>query len=79
MGVDSTISANVRERLLAVGSGRRVTVGQRQTDGRSRPDSRCDVRVYLAHINEMKGVFDHLARIHSDRPPDNAAASHNHP
>jgi hypothetical protein len=38
-----------------------------------------DVRVYIAHINEMKGVFDRLARIHPDRPPDDAAASHNYP
>jgi hypothetical protein len=38
-----------------------------------------DVRVYLAHINEMKSVFDRLARIRSDRPPDNPATSHNKP
>lgn len=38
-----------------------------------------DVRVYLVHINEMKGVFDRLARIRSDRPPDNPGASDNTP
>jgi hypothetical protein len=35
--------------------------------------------VYLAHINEMKSVFDCLAPVHSDRPPDNPATSHNKP
>jgi hypothetical protein len=38
-----------------------------------------DVRGYLARINEMKGVFDHLARIQSDRPPNNPATSRNYP
>jgi hypothetical protein len=38
--------------------GFRVIDGQRCGDH--------DVRVYLAHINEMKGVFDRLAQIHSD-------------
>src|SRR5947207_2318134 len=37
-----------------------------------------DVRVYLAHINEMKGVFDRLARNYPD-PLGNPAVSHNHP
>jgi hypothetical protein len=38
-----------------------------------------DVRVYLAHVNEMKGVFDRLSRIQSDRSPDNPAGSRNYP
>jgi hypothetical protein len=38
-----------------------------------------DVRVYLAHINETKGVFDRLAVIHADRARDNPATSHNYP
>jgi len=51
--------------------------GFRLIDGQRCGDH--DVRVYLAHINEMKSVFDRLAQIHSDRPPDNPAASHNKP
>ena len=51
--------------------GFRLTNGQRCGDH--------DPRAYLAHINEMKGVFDHLARIQSDRPPDNPAATRNYP
>ena len=51
--------------------------GFRLIDGQRCGDH--DVRVYLAHINGMKGVFDRLARIHSDRPPDNPATSHNYP
>jgi hypothetical protein len=52
--------------------------GFRLTDGQHCGDH--DVRVYLAHINEMRGVFDRLARIHSDRLlPDNPATSHNYP
>jgi hypothetical protein len=39
-----------------------------------------DVRAYLTHINEMKGVFDRLARNYSDRPRlANPAISHNYP
>lgn len=38
-----------------------------------------DVRAYLAHINAMKDVFDRLARMESDRPPDDPAASRKHP
>jgi hypothetical protein len=38
-----------------------------------------DVRVYLAHVNEMKGVFDRIARIHSGRPPDNPSTFQNYP
>ena len=38
-----------------------------------------DVRVYLLHIDEMKGVFDRLARIHADSPADNPGASDNNP
>jgi hypothetical protein len=51
--------------------GFQLTNGQRCGDH--------DVRVYLAHINEMKDVFDRLARIQSDRPPDNPAASRKYP
>ena len=51
--------------------GFRLIAGQRCGDH--------DIRVYLAHIDEMKSVFDRLARIHSDRPPDNAATSNNAP
>jgi hypothetical protein len=51
--------------------------GFRLIDGKRCGDH--DVRVYLAHINEMKSVFDRLAAIHSDRPPDNPANSHNKP
>jgi hypothetical protein len=35
--------------------------------------------LYLVHINEMKGVFDRLARIYPDRPPDNPATSQSFP
>ena len=38
--------------------GFRLTEGQRCGDH--------DVHAYLAHINEMKGVFDHLARLTDD-------------
>jgi hypothetical protein len=48
--------------------------GFRLIDGQRCGDH--DVRVYLAHINEMKSLFDRLAQIHSDRPPDNPATSH---
>ena len=51
--------------------GFRLIAGQRCGDH--------DVRVYLAHINEMKGVFDRLARTHSDKPLDNSATSRSHP
>jgi Transglycosylase SLT domain len=51
--------------------------GFRLIDGQRCGDH--DVRVYLAHINEMKSVFDRLARIHSDRAPDNSATSHDKP
>ena len=48
--------------------------GFRLIDGQRCGDH--DVRVYLAHIDEMKGKFDRLARNYSDRPPDNRATSH---
>jgi hypothetical protein len=51
--------------------------GFRLIDGQRCGDH--DVRAYLARINQMKGVFDRLARIQSDRPPDNPAASRNYP
>ena len=51
--------------------------GFRLADGQRCGDH--DVRVYLAHINEMKGVFDRLARIHSDKPSDNPATSRSQP
>ena len=51
--------------------------GFRLIDGQRCGDH--DVRVYLAHINEMKGVFDRLGRIHSDKPPDNPATARSHP
>ena len=51
--------------------------GFRLIDGQRCGDH--DVRAYLAHIDEMKGVFDRLARIQSDRSPDNPAASRNDP
>ena len=51
--------------------------GFRLIDGQRCGDH--DVRVYLAQINAMKAAFDRLARIHSDRPPDNPATSHNTP
>jgi hypothetical protein len=38
-----------------------------------------DVHVYLVRINEMKGVFDRLARNYSERPPGNSATSYNYP
>jgi hypothetical protein len=51
--------------------------GFRLIDGQRCGDH--DVRVYLAHINEMKGVFDRLGRIHSDNPPDSPATARSHP
>ncbi len=51
--------------------------GFRLPDGQRCGDH--DVRVYLARINEMRGVFNRLARIQSDRPPDNPAASRKYP
>jgi hypothetical protein len=50
--------------------------GFRLIDGQRCGDH--DGRVYLEHINEMKGVFDRLARIHADRRPDSPAASNNY-
>jgi hypothetical protein len=51
--------------------------GFRLIDGQRCGDH--DVRVYLAHINAMKGVFDRLARIHSDKSPDNPDTPRSHP
>ena len=51
--------------------------GFRLIDGQRCGDH--DARAYLARINEMKGVFERLARIQSGRPPDNPAASRNYP
>jgi hypothetical protein len=51
--------------------------GFRLTDGQHCGDH--DVRMYLARISEMRGVFDVLARMHSDRLPDNPATSHTYP
>ena len=51
--------------------------GFRLIDGQRCGDH--DARAYLARIKEMKGVFDRLARIQSDRRPDNPAASPNYP
>ena len=51
--------------------------GFRLIDGQRCGDH--DVRAYLARINEMKGVFDRLSRIQSDRSPDNPAGSRNYP
>jgi hypothetical protein len=51
--------------------------GFRLTDGQRCGDH--DVRMYLARINEMRSVFDLLARIHSDRLPDKHATSHIYP
>ena len=51
--------------------------GFRLIDGQRCGDH--DARAYLARIKEMKGIFDRLARIQSDRGPDNPAASSNYP
>jgi hypothetical protein len=49
--------------------GLRLIAGQRCGDH--------EVRTYLTRINEMKGVFDRLARIQSGKAPDSPAMSHN--
>lgn len=46
--------------------------GFRLIDGQRCGDH--DVRVYLAHINAMKGLFDRLARIQSDSVPSSSTA-----